>query len=155
MRTHQSEVAWRDARRAFTSPASWIAPPNSSSFSVSVVCTQAVQWPFDSLQILYGIPYNLPAGLTWDGGDEAAQVRQRTCNELIAHRCCHGHGPGQGMQACKRWGVDDGTSCACATHTLYRNATQAPQSTTHTGTPAHRPPSAWQLGCTHFAGIRV
>src|SRR5512140_2765874 len=33
----QSEVAWRDALRDFTLPAIWIAPPNSSSFSVSVV----------------------------------------------------------------------------------------------------------------------
>jgi hypothetical protein len=33
----QSEVAWRALLRAFTVPASWIAPPNSSSFSVSVV----------------------------------------------------------------------------------------------------------------------
>src|SRR5512145_2335385 len=33
----QSEVAWRVALRPFTVPASWIAPPNSSSFSVSVV----------------------------------------------------------------------------------------------------------------------
>ena len=33
----QSEVAWRAALRPFTVPASWIAPPNSSSFSVSVV----------------------------------------------------------------------------------------------------------------------
>lgn len=30
----QSEVAWREARRALTSPASWMAPPYSSSFSV-------------------------------------------------------------------------------------------------------------------------
>ena len=33
----QSEVACRELRRAFTVPASWIAPPNSSSFSVRVV----------------------------------------------------------------------------------------------------------------------
>ena len=33
----QSEVAWRAALRPFTVPAIWIAPPNSSSFSVSVV----------------------------------------------------------------------------------------------------------------------
>ncbi len=33
----QSEVAWRAALRPFTVPASWMAPPNSSSFSVSVV----------------------------------------------------------------------------------------------------------------------
>ena len=33
----QSEVAWRAALRPFTVPASWIAPPNSSNFSVSVV----------------------------------------------------------------------------------------------------------------------
>ena len=33
----QSEVAWRVALRAFTLPAMWIAPANSSSFSVSVV----------------------------------------------------------------------------------------------------------------------
>src|SRR5690242_2339453 len=33
----QSEVAWRAALRPFTVPASWIAPPNSSSFSVRVV----------------------------------------------------------------------------------------------------------------------
>jgi hypothetical protein len=33
----QSDVAWRALLRAFTVPASWIAPPNSSSFSVSVV----------------------------------------------------------------------------------------------------------------------
>ena len=33
----QSEVAWRAALRPFTEPAIWIAPPNSSSFSVSVV----------------------------------------------------------------------------------------------------------------------
>ena len=33
----QSEVAWRAALRPLTVPASWIAPPNSRSFSVSVV----------------------------------------------------------------------------------------------------------------------
>ena len=33
----QSEVAWRVALRALTVPAIWIAPENSSSFSVSVV----------------------------------------------------------------------------------------------------------------------
>ena len=33
----QSEVAWRAALRPLTLPAIWIAPPNSSSFSVSVV----------------------------------------------------------------------------------------------------------------------
>jgi len=33
----QSESACREALRAFTAPASWMAPPNSSSFSVSVV----------------------------------------------------------------------------------------------------------------------
>src|SRR5689334_3224563 len=33
----QSERARRRSPRALTSPASWIAPPNSSSFSVSVV----------------------------------------------------------------------------------------------------------------------
>src|SRR5689334_11819290 len=33
----QSEVAWRAAFRPLTVPASWMAPPNSSSFSVSVV----------------------------------------------------------------------------------------------------------------------
>src|SRR5271166_1564374 len=33
----QSEVAWRVALRPLTVPAIWIAPPNSSSFSVSVV----------------------------------------------------------------------------------------------------------------------
>ncbi len=33
----QSLVAWRLALRAFTEPAIWIAPENSSSFSVSVV----------------------------------------------------------------------------------------------------------------------
>src|SRR5699024_4685565 len=33
----QSEVAWRLALRPLTVPAIWIAPPNSSSFSVSVV----------------------------------------------------------------------------------------------------------------------
>jgi hypothetical protein len=33
----QSEVAWRVALRALTLPAIWIAPANSSSFSVRVV----------------------------------------------------------------------------------------------------------------------
>ena len=33
----QSDVAWREALRAFTEPAIWIAPEKSSSFSVSVV----------------------------------------------------------------------------------------------------------------------
>src|SRR5215208_5600717 len=33
----QSDVAWREALRAFTEPAIWIAPENSNSFSVSVV----------------------------------------------------------------------------------------------------------------------
>src|SRR5262245_52994243 len=33
----QSEVAWRAALRPLTVPAIWIAPPNNSSFSVSVV----------------------------------------------------------------------------------------------------------------------
>jgi hypothetical protein len=33
----QSEVAWREALRAFTLPAMWIAPAKSRSFSVSVV----------------------------------------------------------------------------------------------------------------------
>src|ERR1035437_8272895 len=33
----QSEVAWRVALRARTSPATWMAPPKYSSFSVRVV----------------------------------------------------------------------------------------------------------------------
>src|SRR6185437_15870803 len=33
----QSDVALRDVLRLFTEPAIWIAPPNSRSFSVSVV----------------------------------------------------------------------------------------------------------------------
>ena len=33
----QSEVAWRVALRPLTVPAIWMAPPNSRSFSVSVV----------------------------------------------------------------------------------------------------------------------
>src|SRR4029079_1712183 len=33
----QSDVAWRAALRPWTVPAIWMAPPNSSSFSVSVV----------------------------------------------------------------------------------------------------------------------
>ena len=33
----QSDVAWRAALRPLTAPAIWMAPPNSSSFSVSVV----------------------------------------------------------------------------------------------------------------------
>src|SRR5450830_1520764 len=33
----QSDVAWRLALRPFTAPAIWMAPENSSSFSVSVV----------------------------------------------------------------------------------------------------------------------
>src|SRR6185437_15683202 len=33
----QSDVAWRADLRDFTAPAIWIAPPNSSNFSVSVV----------------------------------------------------------------------------------------------------------------------
>src|ERR1700758_1237136 len=33
----QSEVAWRAALRPLTVPAIWMAPPNNSSFSVSVV----------------------------------------------------------------------------------------------------------------------
>src|SRR5689334_9031910 len=33
----QSDEAWREALRPFTAPAIWIAPENSSSFSVSVV----------------------------------------------------------------------------------------------------------------------
>jgi hypothetical protein len=33
----QSERVWMRSFLAFTSPASWIAPPNSSSFSVNVV----------------------------------------------------------------------------------------------------------------------
>ncbi len=33
----QSEVAWRAALRPLTLPANWIAPPKSSSFSVTVV----------------------------------------------------------------------------------------------------------------------
>ena len=33
----QSDRARRASPRAFTAPATWIAPPNSSSFSVSVV----------------------------------------------------------------------------------------------------------------------
>jgi len=36
-RPSQSDVAWRELLRALTVPAIWIAPPNSSSFSVSVV----------------------------------------------------------------------------------------------------------------------
>ena len=33
----RSLVAWREALRALTDPAIWIAPENSNSFSVSVV----------------------------------------------------------------------------------------------------------------------
>ena len=62
----QSEVAWRAALRPFTVPASWIAPPNSSSFSVSVV---------------------LPAS----GCEMMANVRRRAVSA-----CGRGHGSLQG-----------------------------------------------------------
>ena len=63
----QSEVAWRVALRAFTEPAIWIAPENSSSFSVSVV---------------------LPAS----GWEMMAKVRRRRVSEAKDTRIPEGEG---------------------------------------------------------------
>ena len=58
----QSDVACRAAFRPLTVPASWIAPPNSRSFSVSVV---------------------LPAS----GCEMMAKVRRRSISSLMSMGC--------------------------------------------------------------------
>ena len=76
----QSERARRACPRALTSPARWIAPPNSSSFSVSVV---------------------LPAS----GCEMIAKVRRelaglRSCASLVPSRLREGPGVGQCLRCC-------------------------------------------------------
>src|SRR5215469_8844447 len=63
----QSEVAWRAALRPLTVPAIWIAPPNNSSFSVSVV---------------------LPAS----GCEMIANVRRRRISAAVSFMCGSGAG---------------------------------------------------------------
>ena len=72
----QSERARRGSPRALTAPASWMAPPNSSSFSVSVVlpasgCAMMAKvrrretCPFSlsmGLQTLHARPDRVPGG---------------------------------------------------------------------------------------------
>src|SRR5690349_24714862 len=67
----QSDVAWRAALRPLTEPAIWIAPPNSSSFSVSVV---------------------LPAS----GWEMMAKVRRRAASRDTSDMDGAGRGGGEG-----------------------------------------------------------
>ena len=74
----QSERTRRRSPRALTSPASWIAPPNSSSFSVSVVlpasgwemmakvrrlAISSVRVVIDPRQLFLGVPLDPRPGL--------------------------------------------------------------------------------------------
>src|SRR5690606_11538305 len=82
----QSDVAWRVVLRDLTEPAIWIAPPNSNSFSVSVV---------------------LPAS----GWEMMAKVRRRAASIEISDGRSdiaelygagqHGHSTGGATQACR------------------------------------------------------
>src|SRR4030095_1451637 len=95
----QSEVACRLALRALTEPAMWIAPENSSSFSVSVV---------------------LPAS----GWEMMAKVRRRRTSEEIsgmgrapvrAHDCKRNALPPYGSAPVDRWRLSLPTALRCET----------------------------------------
>src|SRR3954465_3777860 len=72
----QSEVAWRAAFRPLTVPASWIAPPNSSSFSVSVV------FPASGCEMMANVrlravscPVEVMSGICLVGGRRKAELQ--------------------------------------------------------------------------------
>src|SRR3954463_11295893 len=77
----QSEVAWREAFLAFTEPAIWIAPENSSSFSVSVVL------PASGCEMIAKVRRRRTWGVRSDiGGREAASAAGRGKARLSLRR---------------------------------------------------------------------
>src|SRR3546814_18905874 len=76
----QSEVAWRVVLRDLTEPAIWLAPPNSSSFSVRVV---------------------LPAS----GCEMIAQVRRRAASAATSGMAEAPAGPTGMRGGCRLYGV--------------------------------------------------
>src|SRR5690606_13351428 len=69
----QSEVALREVLRDLTEPAIWIAPPNSSSFSVSVVlpasgCEMIAKVRRRAASAATSGMAKAPAGATWRRG---------------------------------------------------------------------------------------
>ena len=69
----QSDVAWRAALRPLTEPAIWIAPPNSSSFSVSVVLPASGCEMIANVRRRRGFEGNVGHG---DGGRVGRPVRE-------------------------------------------------------------------------------
>jgi hypothetical protein len=88
----QSQRTRRRAPRAFTSPANWIAPPNSSNFSVSVV---------------------LPAS----GCEMIAKVRRRkiSSGRVLINRIQLLGRPLRAIDSALRCVYDDARSCQCVT----------------------------------------
>src|SRR6202047_2177086 len=61
----QSEVAWRGALRPLAGPAIWMAPPNSSSFSVKVVLPASGWEMMAKVRLFLISPANGPLDM-WD-----------------------------------------------------------------------------------------
>src|SRR6266403_1486142 len=64
----QSEVAWRAALRPLTVPAIWMAPPNSSSFSVNVVL------PASGCEMIANVRRR---AISWDKSVMAQKIRKQ------------------------------------------------------------------------------
>src|SRR5690606_21286058 len=88
----QSEAAWREALRALTLPAIWMAPANSRSFSVSVVLPASgcemmanVRRRATSWGIFISADFTF-AGSVWTAQPEAHQFGAAAHGKLAEHR---------------------------------------------------------------------
>src|SRR4051812_39159158 len=76
----QSEVAWREALRALTEPAIWIAPENSNSFSVSVVL------PASGWEMMAKVRRRRTSGLSSLMGRQVSPERRAAISAPVARR---------------------------------------------------------------------
>src|ERR1700689_2701842 len=88
----QSEVAWRVALRPFTVPAIWMAPPNRSNFSVSVVLP-ASGWEIIANVLRRLISLDISASVT----DQFLE-HVHACVHGLQSTYCH-----EGAQAASAW----------------------------------------------------
>src|SRR5687768_9612071 len=83
----QSEVAWREALRAFTEPAIWIAPENRSSFSVSVVL------PASGWEMIAKVRRRRVWEAKDMGGERGARSRARAAGQRARFYSAHSFAP--------------------------------------------------------------
>src|SRR4249919_2854440 len=106
----QSEVAWRAALRPLTEPAIWIAPPNSSSFSVSVVL------PASGCEMIANVRRRA-ASLETSDMAAARRARQEAgkaadYSDAPCRRTCICRRAARSGGFCRRQGVQQGTTVA-------------------------------------------